>query len=47
MDRQMPGLGWFETALAFESKRCRLINDEICRKTKRTATAIRRGLDEE
>jgi len=33
--------------LSFTSKRRRLINDEICRKTKRTATAIRRGLGEE
>jgi hypothetical protein len=43
----MPGLGGFETAVAFEGKRRRLINDEICRKTKRTATVVRRGLGEE
>ncbi len=47
MERQMPGLDGFETAVAFEGKRRRLINDEICRKTKRTATVIRRGLGEE
>ncbi len=46
MDVEMRGPDRFETALVFWSKSHMVINDEISRKTKRTATVIRRGLGE-